>query len=531
LLLLEIFSESARLKLPLSSSAKRKVTEHWDLIESFRYDKATTKSFERIMAGVSQEFNVLNDMLSTGFLVRLIPEFDKIANRIQYNQYHIYPVDRHSIHVLQAVITFSSKESMATEPFHGRLYGELLSKKALHWAALFHDIGKGVPGGEHSRVGAKIVREVLGNRAVNPKVIDAVAFLIEHHLYLINVAKRRDIDDEETVIACARTIKDADRLKMLYLLTVADSVSTGPNAWNTWTASLLRDLFFKVLEILESGDQVSYRKEKTIQLKKEKILAADHVFTLDPSALGDLIENMPPRYLLSTPERRIIEHIDLYESRKDAPFALKVRKLPQSSNRCAAICATDKPGFFSKVAGVFTLNDFDILDAQIYSWGKQTALDLFTIKPFYDLSRESERWDRVKQDLARVLEGTLDLVEGLKTKVPGHYRKGPVIRAGKANRVDIDNKSSSFSTIIEVYSYDCPGLLYAVTNALYQCNLDIVYAKIATDVEQVVDIFYVRDLFGIKVDQPDRIREIRKAVLSAIDQLRRPVTPPSEIVF
>ncbi|GAB6096072.1 [protein-PII] uridylyltransferase [Desulfatiferula olefinivorans] len=531
LLLLDIFSESARLKLPLSSSAKRKVTEHWDLIETFRYDKAVTKSFERIMAGVSPEFNVLNDMLSTGFLVRLIPEFDKIANRIQYNQYHIYPVDRHSIHVLQAVIHFSSRESMATEPFHAKLYGELISKKALHWAALFHDIGKGVPGGEHSRVGAKIVRDVLGKRAVNPRVIDAVAFLIERHLYLINVAKRRDIDDEETVMACARTIKDADRLKMLYLLTVADSVSTGPNAWNTWTASLLRDLFFKVLEILESGDQVSHRKEKTIQHKKEKILAADHAFRLDPGALGDLIESMPPRYLLSTPEKRIIEHIDLYESRQDAPFALKVRKLPQSSNRCAAICATDKPGFFSKVAGVFTLNDFDILDAQIYSWGKQTALDLFTIKPFYDLSRESERWDRVRDDLSRVLSGSLDLEEALRNKTAGPFRKHPVVMSGQANRVDIDNKSSSFSTIIEVYSYDFPGLLYAVTNALYQCSLDIVYAKIATHVEQVVDIFYVRDLLGAKVDQPDRIREIRKAVLTAIGQSRRPAASPTVIEF
>lgn len=530
-LLMDIFSESARLKLPLSTRAKRKVTEYWDLIEGFRYSKATTKSFERIMATVSREFNVLNEMLSTGFLVRLIPEFDKIANRIQYNQYHIYPVDRHSIHVLQAVMEFGSKENMAHEPFYGKLYAELASKKILHWAALFHDIGKGMPGGEHSKVGAKIVRDVLKKRGMPHKVIDSVAFLIEYHLYLINVAKRRDIDDEETVMACARTIKDADRLKMLYLLTVADSLSTGPNAWNTWTASLLRDLFFKVLEILETGDLVSNRKEKSIQHKKEKILAGDHKLSLSPADLNDLIEGMPPRYLLCTPEKRIIEHIGLYESRQGHDFALKVRKIQQSNTRCAAICATDRPGFFSKVAGVFTLNDFDILDAQIFSWGNQTALDLFTIKPFYDLSREEERWARVKNDLDRVLNDKLDLEEALKTKPLSPLFKKTFRALGKSDRVDIDNKSSSFFTIIEVYSYDFPGLLYAVTNALSQCGLDIVYAKIATHVEQVVDIFYVKSLYGGKVDDPEQIRTIRKAILTAVSQSVQPRKSETVITF
>ncbi|MBU1167971.1 MAG: [protein-PII] uridylyltransferase [Proteobacteria bacterium] len=530
-LLSDIFSESARLRLPLSSAAKRKVVEYGDLIDGFRYSKTSTKSFERIMGTVSREFNVLNEMLSTGFLVRLIPEFGKISNRIQYNQYHIYPVDRHSIHVLQAVMEFSSKENMDKEPFYGKLYGEIASKKALHWASLFHDIGKGMPGGEHSREGAKIIRDILKKRDMNPKLIDTVAFLIEHHLYLINVAKRRDIDDEETVMACARTIKDADRLKMLYLLTVADSLSTGPNAWNTWTESLLRDLFFKVLEILETGDLVSNRKEKSIQIKKEKIFANDHTLIMGHDDLSDLIDSMSPRYLLSTPDKKIIEHIGLYEAKKEADFVLKVRKVHQANNRCAAICGNDKPGFFSKVAGVFTLNDFDILDAQIFSWGKHTALDLFTIKPFYDLTREEERWARVKNDLQRVLNDKLDLTEALRMKPASPLFKKTVRASGKADRVDIDNKSSSFFTIIEVYSYDFPGLLYSVTNALYTCNLDIVYAKIATHVEQVVDIFYVRSLYGGKVDQPEQIREIKKAVLTAVNQSGHPRVVETSMTF
>ena len=517
-ILMDIFAESARLKLPLSVGARRKIVEYGKLAEQFRYSKEATRTFERIMASVSEEFNVLNDMLSTGFLVQLIPEFDSISNRIQYNQYHIYPVDKHSIHVLLAVALFSSEKNMAQDPFYGNLYGELQSKKTLHWAALFHDIGKGLPGGEHAKTGAAITRNILEKRDMNPKTVDTVSFLVEHHLYLINVAKRRDIDDEETVMACARTIQDADRLKMLYLLTVADSVSTGPNAWNSWTASLLRDLFFKVLEILESGDQVSSRKEKSIQYKKEKILASDHRLSMGKEALSALIDSMPPRYVLSSPEKKIIEHITLYETKNDQEFVLKVRKMHQSSNRSAAICGNDKPGFFSKVAGVFTLNDFDILDAQIFSWGKKTAFDLFTIKPFYDLSRENERWTRVRSDLHSVLQGKLDLFDALKTKAANPLFKKTVRMSDQKDTVEIDNKSSSFSTIIEVFTYDYPGLLFTLTHALYQLDLDIVYAKIATHVEQVVDIFYVRNIYGGKVDNPILLGDIEQALLKAIRQ-------------
>ena len=515
-ILMDIFAESARLKMPLSVGARRKIQEYGELAAQFRHSRETTRTFERIMASVSDEFNVLNDMLSTGFLLKLIPEFNTISNRIQYNQYHIYPVDKHSIHVLLAVVSFASEKCMEETPYYGKIYGEIQSKKALHWAALFHDIGKGVPGGEHSITGAKIVRKILESRGMNPRTVETVAFLVEHHLYLINVAKRRDIDDEETVMACARTIIDADRLKMLYLLTVADSVSTGPNAWNGWTSTLLRDLYFKVLEILESGEEVSNRKEKTIQNKKEKILSGEYRPAMGQEALSELIDSMPPRYLLSMPEKKITEHIALYESRGDQDFVLKIRKIHQSSSRQAAVCGLDKPGFFSKLAGVFTLNDFDILDAQIFSWGRKTALDLFTIKPFYDLSREDERWAKVRKDLENVLNDRLDLAEALENKKRNPVFKAKPRASDQEDRVEIDNKSSSFSTIIEVFTYDSPGLLFTLTHELYKAGFDIVYAKIATHVEQVVDIFYVRNLYGGKVNDPVLLSGIRQDLLRAI---------------
>lgn len=515
-LLIKIFLESSRLKLPLCSAARRTVAEYGYLIEDFRFSFQCRKIFERLMKNVNEDFNVFSDMLNTDFLVQYIPEFDKILNRIQYNQYHIYPVDRHSIQVLHSVRGFASKKGMEDNPLYGELYQEIQNKNVLHWAALFHDIGKGAGGGEHSITGAKIAQRILKKRGLGEKNIKSVYFLVENHLFLINIAKRRDIDDEETAVLCARKVKDVDRLKMLYLLTVADSVSTGPNAWNSWTASLLRDLFFKVLEILEMGDIVSKRKVKSLQKKRAGLLVSDLGNYINRVELEQLIDIMSPRYLVNNSERKIIRHIKLYKTIGALGFAMKVRKKKKSSSRTAIICGKSQAGYFSKVAGVYTLNSFNILDAQIYSWGKKTILDIFTIKPFYDDVREEVKLKNVERDFEKVLTGELELKSALLEKIGKTNVVAPAQISEKTDKVLIDNTSSSFFTIIEVYTYDFPGLLFAVTNTLFRNELDIVYAKIGQHVDQVVDTFYVRALKGGKVYSQDVLSLVQAEILAEI---------------
>lgn len=512
-LLMQIFLESSRLKLPLCTAARRTVVKYGHLIENFRFSFQSRKNFERLMKSSSEDFNIFNDMLSTDFLGQYIPEFDKILNRIQYNQYHIYPVDRHSIQVLLSVRGFTSEKSREETPLYFDLYSEVQNKNVLHWASLFHDIGKGAGIGEHSIAGSRIAQKILYKKGLSDKNIKAVSFLIENHLFLINIAKRRDIDDEETAVLCARKIKDADRLKMLFLLTVADSISTGPNAWNSWTASLLRDLFFKVLEILELGDIVSKRKVKSLQNKREKVLATDLDKCIDRDELEKLIDSMSPRYLVNNSKRKIIRHIKLYKTIGSLEFAMKVRRNKKSSSRTAIICGKSQAGYFSKVAGVYTLNGFDILDAKIYSWGKKTILDIFTIKPLHDEIREEVKLKNVEIDFEKVLTGRLDLKTALMEKKKKTQVKTPVHISEKKDKVLIDNTSSSFFTIIEVYSYDFPGLLFAVTNTLFQNNLDIVYAKIGNHVDQVVDTFYVRAMAGGKVYSQELLAEIQAKIL------------------
>ncbi|MCU0586503.1 MAG: HD domain-containing protein, partial [Desulfobacterales bacterium] len=235
-------------------------------------------------------------MLTTGFLAAFIPAYAAITHRIQYDEYHLYPVDKHLIQTLQAIHDLAGAGA-AADPLFARIYRELKAKRLLVWAALLHDIGKGDPEGDHAQAGAEICRGILAEKGLPLHEVETVAFLVREHLYLIKTATRRDIHDEETAILCARRIQEPERLKLLYLLTVADSIATGPAAWNDWTAHLLREFFLKVLNTLEHGELASEEAVAAIERKREALRAA--ASPQERNAFEQLFPALSPRYLLA----------------------------------------------------------------------------------------------------------------------------------------------------------------------------------------------------------------------------------------
>jgi [protein-PII] uridylyltransferase len=179
------------------------------------------------------------------------------------------------------------------------------------------------------------------------------------------------------------------------------------------------------------------------------------------------------------------------------------------------ICAQDRPGLISKIAGVFTLNNIAILDVQVFTWRNQIALDIFKVDPPPDLILEDEKWNQAEENLKAALTSKLDLASAVKKKISTHRSRKPKV-SRKPHHIVVDNTNSSFFTIVEVYTYDFLGLLYSITDALYRCGLNIWVAKIATKVDQVVDVFYVRDLNGQKVDSPEQEAEIKSAILEML---------------
>jgi [protein-PII] uridylyltransferase len=208
-------------------------------------------------------------------------------------------------------------------------------------------------------------------------------------------------------------------------------------------------------------------------------------------------------------------HIKLFNKRGDKPFVWDIVQSPDTDTRTVTICAQDAPGLISKIAGVFTLNGINILDVQVFTWRNNIALDIFKVQPPPDQVFEDERWARAAGHLADALTGKLNLKEALKEKLSS-YRGSGLLKTGRKSRVEVDNESSSFFTIIEVFTDDFPGLLHCITDALFSCKLDIWVAKIATKVDQVVDVFYVRDFDGQKVDTPEQEAMIKETIMSAL---------------
>ena len=513
-LLVAIFEESVALKIPLGVEARRLIKDFLYLADKkFRRSEAVVKSFERILVASVPEFNVLSVMLNTGLLGQLIPGFKGIINRIQFDAYHIFPVGRHCLRTVLTIKRFGTDEDTSGYPFCGDLYKKLRRRKILLWAALLHDIGKGIPSGGHSLRGSAMVKDLLAARGQAPADVERICFLVREHLLLMKTATRRDIQDEETAISCARIVKDAEVLKMLYLLSVADAMSTGPKAWNDWTATLLRDLFVKVLNIIENGELATPEALEILAVKKKLLLGAART----PEAVkayASLFQVMSPRYQLTIDVEDMMDHVRLYGTLNAADFVWKIAPDSVSSTRRVIVCARDRPGLFSSIAGVFTLNKIDILAVQVFTWRNNIALDIFEVKAPPDPIFEDRKWAKTRLDLQAVLSGSLDLAGRLKNRLlVARSQKSIFSRPGK---VVVDNETSSFYTIIEVHAHDFQGFLYQITDALLRCRLDVWVAKIATHVDQVVDVFYVRDFDGRKVDGSARIEAIKLEILQVL---------------
>jgi len=527
-LLVKIFAESARLKLPLSVEAARLVREFSHLAgEDFSRDPEVAADMERILTARAPVLGVLEKMLSTGFLPRLIPELAGIQNRIQYTEYHVYPVDKHSVRTVQTIKDFAAGGGRF--PLAAQLYKEVSPKKLLLWAALLHDVGKGTTRENHAEAGAAVAERIMLRMGYPRRHAELVGFLVREHLSLVKTATRRDLNDERTAISMARLVGDATRLKMLYLLTVADSVATGPKAWNDWSASLVKDLFFKANQVLSHGTLASKKTVRELAKKREEVLTLAKSGE-ERKAVEELWDVLSPRYVNDMPAGRIAEHVRMFRGLADRQAVMDFSRGPGKDVRAITVCAKDRPGLFSRIAGVLALHNLNILNARIYTWRNHVALDEFFVTRPADPLFEEEAAARAGADLARALSGDMDLEAALQKNLSARMAKKPGPAPTRREKVVVDNENSGFFTIIEVHAYDQPGLLYRITDTLYRCRLDVWVAKIATKADQVVDVFYVRDFDGQKVEDEKRVEEIKRALeegVLAINQPACPATPPS----
>jgi [protein-PII] uridylyltransferase len=323
------------------------------------------------------------------------------------------------------------------------------------------------------------------------------------------------------VVQIARKVGDEARLKMLYLLTWADSNATGPRAWNDWIANLVQELFLKVIHILQGRELATLDATRRAEATKSQV-TRELSGRIGKHEMEALFEKMPPRYLMSISPTDIVRHLDWLESlgqrlRKGERNVFHLEADEEEAEACwkLTFMAKDRPGLFSDLAGVLSLNNINVLSADIYTWRDGTALDLFRVTGPSDPIHPQETWQRVRRDLKSTFGGKLSLTYRLREKA----RPAISLDARKPSRppkVIVDNQSSDFFTLVEVFADDRVGLLYDITRTLFEMRLDIRIAKIATKVDQSADAFYVRDLDGQKLEDPAQVEELRAALIQQL---------------
>jgi len=516
-LMMKIFVESARLKLPLSAEAHRLVEDFCSLIDDqFVKKESVIKDFERILITHTPMFNVLHEMLATGLLGKLIPEFNGIANRIQYDQYHVYPVDKHVLKTVQRIKSFGANDSSNDCNLCSQLFRELKRKKRdLLWAALLHDIGKNDSQGDHSEKGQIIAQDILKRFGYGPKKSNQIALLVRDHLFLITMATRRDVDDEQTAIACARRIHSTEQLNMLYLLTVADSMSTGPNAWSDWVDQLLIKLYYHTLSTIENGELATDEAIGKIDKKKNALLTKYEQDGSQQELIQTCFKIMSERYLLYSSVNEMDCHIKLYESLHNQSVVMHVEKEEETNTRILTICAKDCPGLFSIITGILSICNISICDARVHTWRNRIALDIFKVLAPKDQLYEDQIWQKIENKIQESLSSDLQIHQTLaeqaaQVSFDKHLKH-------ESARIRIDNQLSAFYTIIEVFAQDRPGLLFGITDTLYRSGYNIYFAKIATESDQVVDIFYIKDLNGHKIQSQTQAQSLKQKISDIIN--------------
>ncbi|MBW2343024.1 MAG: [protein-PII] uridylyltransferase [Deltaproteobacteria bacterium] len=451
--------------------------------------------------------------LEIGLIGIFIPEFKRIRNLAEFGFYHVRTVDLHSLKTLEIISEISRGDYNDRWPLFAQIFSELKHAERLFLAALLHDIGKGHRG-DHSQKGADMVPGILKRLDISGEALDVIPLLVKHHLLLARISQRRDLGEEKTAVQVAQTVKDRDLLGMLFLLTVADSIATGPMASSDWKIMLLIELFFKVRRILDKEVLATPDATEKIEAKKRIVmdmLAPD----FREKDASHILGQASSRYFLSTPLEDITQHISLALTLGDNKFSWTLQKLKDAPVTRVIQCVYDRPGLFSKMVGVFTLNDIKVLSSNISVLKNGLALDVYEVTNPLDPYQEMEKWEKIRKEIILALEDRLALDELIRKKERMTLAKERYLNSG-SRKVKINNEASDFFTVIEVRSEEQIGLLYDLAKQVFTLGLDIRFAKVNSDQEKMTGVFYVRDAEGQKIHGDDKIEEIKEGLLSVM---------------
>ena len=507
--LVEMFTLADAQGLEVHPLAMRQAGRDAHLIgEAVRRDARANALFLDLLTSPRTPERTLRWMSEAGVFGRFVPDFGRVVAQMQYDMYHHYTVDEHTIRAIGLVARIEAGELKADHPLSSAIFKQLVSRRVLYVAVLLHDIAKG-RGGDHSILGAEIAERLCPRLGLTAAETETVAWLVRHHLLMSSTAFKRDLSDFKTILDFAEAVASPERLRLLLILTVVDIRAVGPGVWNGWKGQLLRELYDAAEEVLRLGHKQTGRSERIAA--KQAALAAELEW---PAAeFATYARRMTEAYWIAEPHEVLVGNAVLVERAdfEGAPLSIATHADPASGTTVVTVYAADHPGLFYRIAGAISLGGANILDARIHTTRDGQALDNFVVadplgRPF----AEGQQLARLKRSIEDVLTGKIRLADRLAAR-PLARRRAEVFRVAPA--VLTDNKASNRYTVVEVAALDRPALLYSLTHALFAARLTIHSAHIATYGERATDTFYLTDLTGQKVDNPARLRAIEKRLV------------------
>ena len=508
--LLKLFSEALRTGLLIHPNAMRLVSANLAMVNNeFRASTEAQQIFLELLLKHGNPERALRRMNELGFLAKFIPEFEPIVAMMQFNMYHSYTVDEHTIQCLKTLAQIEKGELVEELPIASSILKDGVNRKVIYIALLLHDIGKG-RSDDHSILGAKIAKQVSPRLGLNKQETETVEWLVRYHLLMSDMAQKRDISDPRTVRDFAKAVQSVKRLNLLTVLTVCDVRSVGPDTWNNWKATLIRQLYAETKAILEQGAEALNRENRMTEAKKalrEKLSEWDN-----KDIKIETGRHYPPYWQGFQVDAQFAFAKLLRNLRADE---IKIELTPDTDRDATRICfaLSDHPGIFSRLAGALALVGANVVDARSYTSKDGFATAAFWIQDGDGSPYNQARFSRLRRMIEKTLSGEVITREAIKERDKFKKRE----KAFKVpTSITFDNEGSEIYTIIEVDTRDRPGLLFDLTRTLANMNVYIASAVIATYGEQVVDSFYVKDMFGLKFHSESKQKKLEQNLRQAI---------------
>ena len=510
--LLRLFEEALRTGLLIHPDAMRLVKANLSLIdEDMRRDREARRIFLDLLLKHGNPGRALRRMNELGVLSAFIPEFAPIVAMMQFNMYHHYTVDEHIIQCLWHLSEIEHGNLTEELPVASTILDEGVNRRVLYVALLLHDIGKG-RNEDHSVLGARIARKAAPRLGLKKSEVATVEWLVRYHLLMSDMAQKRDIADPRTVRDFAKAVQTRERLDLLCVLTVCDIRGVGAGVWNNWKAALLRALYRQTRRALEDGMEALNRENRGAEAKRSLRAALSDWPAAELRA--ETARHYPPYWQ----GLHVTAHAVFARLLRDiADDEIRIDIHPDEDRDATRVCFAlqDHPGIFSRLAGALALSGAQVRDARTFTSKDGFATAAFWIQDAEGHPYEDIRIPRLREMIRKILMGEVITREAIKPRDKLKKRE-------KAFRVPtsitFDNDGSEIFTIVEVDTRDRPGLLYDLARAMAGQNIYIASAVIATYGEQVVDTFYVKDMFGLKLHSETKRGLIERRLREAISE-------------